>query len=172
MASKFLALVTGKIKQVAAVVTSAGAGDSGKIAALGLDGRWDMSLMPTGIGANTTQALASETIGVGKFVNFWSDAGVFSMRLADNSNGRIAHGFVATAVTSGSAGAAYPLDSTNSDLSTLTVGSNYWLGTAGGVLATALDETDVANVGKISQLLGVAKSATELVTADSDPVEL
>jgi 5-enolpyruvylshikimate-3-phosphate synthase len=34
------------------------------------------------------------------------------------------------------------------------------------VIAAALDSTDTANTGKICQELGVAKSATELVTDD------
>ena len=54
----------------------------------------------------------------------------------------------------------------------LTIGARYWLGTAGGVTATPLDETSAANANKISQYLGVAKSATELVTDDDGYVVL
>ena len=67
---------------------------------------------------------------------------------------------------------AYPLDGANAQLTGLTIGARYWLGTAGGVTATPLDETDVANVNKISQYLGVAKSTTELVTDDQGYVVL
>ena len=38
--------------------------------------------------------------------------------------------------------------------------------------AAPLDETDAANANKISQYLGVAKSATELVTDDDGYVVL
>lgn len=162
----FLAIVAGAAKQIFGIAVSAGAADAGKIAALGPDGRWDTSMMPVGIGANTTQATASETIGAGKFVNFFENAGVFSMRLADNSNGRHADGFVTAEVSVGVVGTAYPLDGTNAQLTGLTIGSRYWLGTAGGVTTTPLDATLEANVGKVSQYLGVAKSTTELVTDD------
>lgn len=166
MAQRFLALLDGARRQVQALVASVGAADGGKIVATDPTGRLDMSLMPVGIGANTTQAAASETLGAGKFVNYHSDGGVFSARLADNSNGRQADGFVLEEFTAASVATIYPLDGTNAALSALTVGSRYWLGTAGGVTATPLDETDAGNANKISQYLGVAKSVTELVTDD------
>ena len=168
----FLARIAGKTKQLFGIDVSAGAVDAGKIAALGPDGRWDMSMMPVGLGANTTQAKASEAIDAGKFINYWNNAGVFSMRLADNSNGRQADGYVTSAVASGAVGTGYPLDSTNANLTGLTIGARYWLGTAGGVIAVPLDEADAAHVNKVSQLLGVAKSATELVTTDDGYVIL
>ena len=66
----------------------------------------------------------------------------------------------------------YPLDGTNAQLTGLTIGTRYWLGTAGAVTDTPLDETDTGNANKISQYLGVAKSATELVTDDDGYVVL
>ena len=168
----FLARVAGKTKQIFAIATSAGAADAGKIPALDSTGRIDTSMMPVGIGANTTQATASEAIGAGKFINYWDNAGVFSMRLADNSNGRQADGYVTAAVASGAVGTGYPLDSTNAQLTGLTVGTRYWLGTAGGVTPTPLDEAVAGNANKISQYLGVAKSTTELVTDDQGHVVL
>lgn len=163
---KFLALVSGIYSQIAGLVASAGAADAGKLVATGPDGRLDGTVMPLGIGANTTQAVASEAIGAGKFVNFHANAGEMNVRLADNSNGRYADGFVKDAVASAGTATVYPLDSTNAALTGLTPGSRYWLGTAGGVTETPLDETDAANANKVSQYLGVAKSATELVTDD------
>ena len=115
---------------------------------------------------------ASEAIGAGKFYNLWSDAGTLKARLADNSNGRPAHGFVRDSIASSATGTGYPLDSVNTALTGLTVGTKYYLGTAGGVLAVPLNATDVANAGKIDQKLGMAKSATELVTDDYDYVVL
>lgn len=168
----FLARVAGKTKQIFAIATSSGAADAGKIPALDGTGRLDGSMMPVGIGANTTQATASEAIGAGKHINFWDNGGTFSMRLADNSNGRQADGYVTEAVANGAVGTAYPLDGTNAQLTGLTPGTRYWLGTAGGVTGTPLDETDAGNVNKVSQYLGVAKSATELVTDDQGYVVL
>lgn len=172
MAQRFQSLVSGARKLLEALVVSSGAPDAGKIVGLGADGRLDGSVMPVGIGANTTQAVASEAIGAGKFVQFHSNGGVFSMRLADNANGRQADGFVLATVASAAVGTVYPLDGTNAQLTGLTIGVRYWLGTAGGVTATPLVETDVANANKVSQYLGVAKSATELVTDDDGYVVL
>lgn len=171
-AQKFSTLIGGARRLVSALITSAGAADSGKIVGLGADGRLDNSVMPVGIGANTTPAVASEAIGSGKFVQYHSNAGVFSVRLADNSNGRQADGFVLAAVAPSATATVYPLDGTNAQLTGLSIASRYWLGTAGGVTAIPLDEADVANANKISQYLGVAKSATELVTDDDGYVVL
>lgn len=172
MAQAFLARVAGRTRQIFAIVASAGVADAGKIPALGLDGRLDNSVMPVGIGADTTQAVASETVGAGKFVQYHSNVGVFSVRLADNSNGRHADGFVLEEFTSGTTATVYPLDGVNAELAGLSAGTRYWLGTAGGVTDTPLDETDAGNASKISQYLGVAKSTTELVTDDDGYVVL
>lgn len=52
-------------------------------------------------------------------------------------------------------------------------GAEYWLGTAGAVTDTPLDENnDVANANKISQYLGKGKSVTELITTDDSYVVL
>nr|WP_256674511.1 hypothetical protein [Pseudomonas sp. ALS1131] len=126
-------------------------------------------MMPLGIGPSTNQAVASESLGSGAFVNYHVVGGVFSARLADNSNGRQADGYVTEAFAESAVATIYPLDGTNAGL---TVGERYWLGTAGAVTAIPLDETSEANVGKISQCLGVAKSATKLVTDDAGYVVL
>ena len=172
MAQKFGTLIGGLWALVEGVVTSAGAIDAFKIPALGADGRFDDSLMPVGIGADTQIAVASELIGAGKYVQFFDDGGVFAIRLADNSNNRPADGFVLSEFALGASATVYPLDSVNRELAGLAISGRYWLGTAGGVIAAALDETDPANDGKVSQYLGKAKSATELITTDSDPVVL
>ena len=170
MAQGFIARVGGKFKQVFAILTSAGAADSGKIPALDATGKLDSSFLPTGIGANSVVAVASEAIGAGKFVNLYSNAGALGMRLADNSNGREAWGYVTAAVTSGASGTAYRLNTVNANLTGLTPGGSYWLGTAGGTIASPLDP--VADTGKLDQFIGIAKSATELVTSELDSVTL
>lgn len=162
----FLARVSGKTVQLFGLVASLGAADAGKLVSTDSSGKLDMSLMPIGIGANTIIATASEAIGAGKFVNFYSNAGSMGVRLADNSNGRQADGYVKDAAANAVPATVYPLDTTNTALTGLTPGGRYWLGTAGGVIAAALDPTDTANASKLCQELGVAKSATELVTDD------
>lgn len=170
MAQGFIARVGGKFKQVFAIVTSAGAADSGKIPGLDSTGKLDSSFLPTGIGANSVQATASEAIAAGKFVNLYDNAGVLGMRLADNSNNREAHGYVTAAVASGAAGTVFRLNTVNANLTGLVAGGSYWLGVAGGVLAAPLDP--VIGTGKTDQFLGIAKSATELVTSELDAVLL
>lgn len=169
-AQSFLARVAGKMQQVFGVQTSAGVADAGKIPALNAAGTIDETMLPAGIGANTISRVASEAIGAGKFVNLWSDAGVLKMRLADNSNNRPAHGYVKASVSSAATGTVYRLNTVNANLSGLTEGAEYWLGVAGGVLATPLvPDTDT---GKLDQYLGLASSATELATVEFEPVYL
>ena len=163
---KYLARVNGVTKRETPVVVSAGAADAGKILAVGDDGRIDETVLPLGIGAQITIAPASESLDAGNFVNLYADSGVMKARKADNSNGRQADGYVKDAVANAAAATVFPLDTTNTALTGLTPGARYWLGTAGGVIVAALDPADTANTGKLCQELGVAKSATELVTDD------
>lgn len=172
MAQRFLERKNGRTQQKQATVESAGAADAGKVLALDDDGRLHTSVLPAGIGADTQILPASEALSAGVFVNIWTDAGVAKVRLADNSNGREADGYVLEVVADAANATVYPLDGTNSELSGLTAGARYWLGTAGGVIDTPLVETDAANANKISQLLGKAKSETELITADDSYVVL
>jgi len=169
-AQGFVARVAGKYKQIFAILTSAGAADSGKIPGLDATGKLDISFLPSGIGANNVPATASEAIAAGKFINLFDNAGALGMRLADNSNNREAHGYVTVAVTSGAAGTAYRLNTVNGNLTGLTPGASYWLGTAGGVINAPLDPA--TQTGKTDQFLGIAKSATELVTSELDAVLL
>lgn len=162
----------GATKQKAAVIESQGVDDAGAIPAAGANGRLHESWLPEGVGANVDVAPASEALGAGKFVNLWSDGGVAKYRLADASNNRPADGFVIDAVDLGEDATVFPLDVTNSELSGLTVGATYYLSTAGGVTATPYDESDEDYAGYVSQKLGKAKSATELLTDDFDYVIL
>lgn len=171
-AQGFIARVGGKFKQVFAILSSAGAGDSGKIPALDGAGKLDISFLPTGIGANNVVAVASEAIAAGKFINLFSNAGVMGMRLADNSNNREAHGYVTSSVASAASGTAFRLNTVNASMTGLTPGLSYYLGVAGGVIATGATLDPVADIGKTDQYLGIAKSATELVTSEVDPVQL
>lgn len=168
----FLARVAGRTKQLFGLQSSTGTADAGKIIATDATGKLDASFLPAGIGANTVSAPASEALTAGAFVNLFDNNGALGARLADNSNGRPAHGYVNSAVVSGAAATINRLNTVNANRSGLTAGKEYWLGTAGGVIVTALDPADAANVGKVDQYLGVAKSATELVTTEFEAVYL
>lgn len=171
-AQGYLALVGGKIKQLLGIQSSQGAADAGKLIAADNTGKLDPSFLPAGIGANQVVATASEALSPGDFINLYSNAGALAMRKADNSNGREAWGFVEAAVANGAAGTAKRLNVTNAARAGLVAGGEYWLGTAGGVIAAALDAADGANANKVSQYLGRAKSETELVTVEYSPVIL
>jgi hypothetical protein len=126
-------------------------------------------MMPTGIGADTTSAPASENLAAGDFVNLWSDGGTLKARKADASTtGKEAHGFVLAAVTSGNSATVYR-EGTNTQVSGLTVGSKYYLSaaTAGGIVTTAPSAT-----GNVIQLIGIANSATQINFTQQDVIVL
>ncbi len=160
MAKKYLELANGAIAEREATVATAGAGDAGKLVGLDAAGKLDASVLPTGVGADTVQATASENLSAGDYVNLWSNAGTFSARKADaTTNGKPADGYVTAAVTSGNTATVYK-DGQNPSLASLTVGATYYLSTTpGGVTATP-----PSTAGNVVQPVGKAKSATELIT--------
>jgi hypothetical protein len=172
MAQGFIAVVSGKLKVLFGIASSAGAGDAGKYIVTDAGGKLDPSFLPSGIGANQVVATASEALTAGDFVNLYLNAGALNVRKADNSNSREAWGYVEAAVSSSASATVKRLGTTNASRTGLTIGSEYWLGTAGGVISTPLDANDTGNAGKMVQYLGIAKSATELVTAEFQPVLL
>lgn len=146
---KFIQLVNGELAENTATQSSAGVGDAGKIPALGSDGRLDTTMMPVGIGAETILVNASEALSAGDFVNIYNATGK-KCRKADNSNGRRAHGFVLSSVSSGADATVY-LDGNNTAVSAKTPGAIQFLGTAG-----SSTETPPSGTGIISQQIGEA----------------
>lgn len=138
--------------------SSAGSGDSGKIPALDGSGKLDTSFLPTGVGADVKILPATETLAAGDFVNVWSSSGTPSVRKADaTSSGKEADGFVLSAVTSGANATVY-MEGTNNQLTGLTGGTRYFLATsAGSTTASALTGS-----GNVVQYLGKALSSTEI----------
>lgn len=170
-AKKYLALVAGKKKEVAGLVTSAGAGDDGKIVALDATGKLDTSVMPVGIGADTKSIVTSENLAAGDFVNVYDNAGTVSARRADaSSNAKEAHGFVLAGVTSPAAATVY-FEGTNTALTGLTKGVKYFLShsTPGGVVEAASLTT---TAGHIVQEIGQSLSTTEISFEPQSTVEL
>lgn len=157
-ARKFIELVAGKLQRRQAKDSSAGAGDAGEIVALNSAGLIDLTMLPN---TDVKTMEASEALTAGDYVNIWNDGGTQKMRKADNSNGRAAHGYVLDAVLASATGNVF-FEGSNSGLAGLTIGDRVYLGVAGGVIQPELDEDDVANNGKIHQLLGVAISPTEV----------
>lgn len=159
----------GKQKEKAAVQSSAGVGDAGKIPALDTAGLLDISMMPVGVGAEVVVAASSENLVAGNFVNLHDNAGTINVRKADaTTNAKPADGFVLANVTAPANATVYLISAKNTAVSGLTVAADYYLHTtAGGVTATA-----PSTAGNIIQRLGKAKSATELIFENQDYYEL
>lgn len=171
MADKYLRTGTSSAdhEEVEGQVTSAGAGDAGKIPALDGSGKLDSTLFPAGIGDPTASIEASEALSAGDFVNVFDDAGTPKMRKADASTtGKAADGFVLSSVTSGSSGTFYALGELNDQLSALTVGAIYYLDTTAGEVT----DTRPSSGGNVVQRLGRAISTSTIDTGDYSTIEL
>lgn len=154
---KFLNITSGRRQQETAIATSAGAGDAGKIARLDSNGRWDNSMMPVGIGADTKIVLASEALSAGDFVNIYNNSGTANVRKADaTTSGKEATGFVLAAVSNGANATVY-FEGTNNQRTGLTAGRQYLSTTPG-----AATSTPPSSSGNVVQFLGTAISATEI----------
>lgn len=168
MAVKVLTIgPTGLQTEVEAKTSSAGAADAGKLMAPGSDGRFDLSLMPVGIGPSTKTFLASEALSGPCLVNIWQDAAVAKVRLADSTaaNGsKQADGFVQASVTSGANATVY-FEGELTGLSGLTPGARQFLGPTGTRVETA-----PTTAGHSMQVVGVATSATSMDFEKAPPI--
>lgn len=165
---KFLYMTGGRITEKASVQTSAGAGDAGRLPALDAGGKLDQTMMPSGVGASTKVAPASEALNAGDWVNLWLDGATLKARKADATTaGKEAHGFVLAAVDNAANATVY-LSGVNSQLSGLTAGSLYFLSATAGNETT----TPPSSSGNVVQSVGPAISATEIDFKPSTPVTL
>lgn len=130
-------------------------GHAGMWAKLGPNGRFDISVMPEGVGAEVTVDASTEAIAAGKFCNLHSGG----IRLATNSSKDFdAVGFVLATFASGASTTMYGVSNKNSQLSGMTKGAKQFLGTAGGVTSTAPTSNN-----SFVQPLGRAESPTAMV---------
>jgi len=171
MADKYQALVAGKAKLIGATVASTGVAEAGDILALGTDGKLDVSVLPIGVGPDVQVIEASEALAAGDYVNIYDDSGSSRVRLADNSNGREAHGWVKASVSSAANATVY-FEGPNDGAATGTVGERAYLGVAGAIITTPLDSTLTANDGKIHQLLGTYVDVNTVNTDIDDCITL
>lgn len=146
--------------------TSAGAGDSGKIPALDGSGRLDTSFMPVGIVADTAAIATSETLAAGDFVNIWNSTGAKVRKADATTAGKEAHGFVLAAFTHPTTATVY-FEGSNTAVSAATPGPVFLSTTAGGFTSTA-----PSGSGNVVQRLGVATSATSINYSADDPIVL
>lgn len=187
---RFLANVLGRIKMVAAIVTSAGAGDAEKIPATNASGvldptilnaaptgaskvvmtlgsgLLDASIMPVGIGPDTTTVVTSENLAAGNLVNLYDNAGTPTARKADaTAEGKEVIGFVLSGTTSPASALVY-MEGKITGLSGLTPGARYYLNTTAGTLTTTAPST----AGNIIQFVGIAINSTTLSFEPDEPI--
>ncbi len=165
-AKKFLRLVNGVLTEIFGVQTSAGAGNAGDLVSLDDSGRIDNSMMPVGIGADTSTISASETLAAGDWVNVWNNSGAKVRKADATTAGKEAHGFVLAAVTSGNPATVY-FEGTNTQVTGQTPGPVYLQTTAGTGGATIPSAS-----GNVVQHIGVAVSATAVSFEAQPPVTL
>ena len=165
-AKKFLRLVNGVLTEIFGVQTSAGAGNAGDLVSLDDSGRIDNSMMPVGIGADTSTISASETLAAGDWVNVWNNSGAKVRKADATTAGKEAHGFVLAAVTSGNPATVY-FEGTNTQVTGQTPGPVYLQTTAGTGGPTAPSAS-----GNLVQQVGVALSATSVNFERGTPVVL
>lgn len=191
-AQKVITNNAGQLAEVASISTSAGAADAGKLVATnasgqvdgsflnttvssapskllmtGADGKIDPTVLPTGVGADTAAIVASEALAAGDLVNVWNNSGTANVRKADASTaGKEAHGFVLSAVSSGSTATVY-FEGTNTQMTGLTPGRQYLSTTPGKCSATA-----PTGSGQVVQVVGFAISATAMNFQSELPITL
>lgn len=159
---KFLRNLAGKIVELEALLTSAGAGSAGLIPSLDGTGRLDISFMPLGVGAEVSVIASSENLAAGDFVNFHNSSGIKVRKADASSNAKWAAGFVSASTLSGANATVYGLSNKNSNLTGMTVAADQWLSTTPGQLTA----TAPSGAGQLVQRLGVAESATEMVLSN------
>lgn len=167
-ANKFLKQVNGVLTEELGTAVSTGITEANKIVALDATGRLDTSLMPVGVASETDTIIASENLSAGDFVNIWSSTGAKVRKADANTAGKEAMGFVLSPVTSGQSAIVYRSTQSNTALAGMTPGAKQYLSTTAGLIT----ETIPSGSGNVIQYLGIAKSATELIFAVSEPITL
>lgn len=155
--TRYLKVLAGVITEQAPITDSAGAGDADKIPALDATGRLSSTFMPVGITVETKSIQCTENLSAGNWINIYDVAGAFRCRKTDaTSSGKIAHGFVLSAFTSGNNALVY-MEGANTGVSGMLAGDVFLHTTAGAGTNTA-----PTGSGNVVQKIGTAVSATEV----------
>lgn len=155
-APRFLNIITGKIQQVIAAVTSA----PNSIVATDTTGRIDISMLPVGVTAEVVNCPAFENLSAGQPVNLFLNAGALNARLANaTDSSKPMLGFTLANVTAPASATIYMIGATDTALSGLTIGTDYYLDVTAGTFTA----TPPATAGNIVQRVGTAVSATSLI---------
>jgi len=164
-ANKYIALVSGKLKEIFASVTST----ANAIVAMDSSGRIDVSVLPVGVSAEVVVVPSSENLAAGDFVNLYPNAGTTNARKADATNNtKPAHGFVLAGVTSPANATVYLVGNINTAVTGLTPGTDYYLSTTPGTVTI----TPPAAAGNIVEFLGRATIAGALPMMNASTIEV
>jgi hypothetical protein len=165
---KFLNLSGGQVAQEAAIATSAGAGDAGKIIKLDGAGKLDSTLMPAGVAPESRVMTTSEAVVAGDVVNIHNSTGP-KVRKADATNDtKPAQGFVLAGAGAAASVTVYPEEAVISGLTGLTPGDRYYLTTTAGLISN----TPPSGAGNVVQEVGYALSTTELMFRPQPAIKL
>lgn len=162
--NKYLKLgSSGFPQEQASLQTSSGAGDAGSIVALNSSGLIDDTMLS--IQAASQSMTAGESLSAGDFV-YINTADSNKIYKADaDAVAKKAIGYVKSAATTGNPVTVY-FEGINSNLTSLTVGSDYFLSaTAGGVTTTPPSSS-----AQIVQYLGTAVTTTAIPFKFSPPI--
>jgi hypothetical protein len=164
---KYIYNNAGTLTEKAAIQTSAGAGDAGKIPALDASGLIALDMMPVGIGADTASITASEALAAGDLVNIWASTGPKARKADASVAGKEAHGFVLAAVSSSATATVY-FEGNDNQVTGLTAGTVQYLSTTPG----AATETPPSGAGNVVQRVGFATATTALNFQSGVPIVL
>jgi len=165
---KYLYNNAGTTTEKAAIQSSAGVGDAGKIPAVDGAGKLDTTFMPVGIAAATAVVTASEALAAGDFVNIWNSTGAKARKADASTAGKEAHGFVIAAVSNGGAATVYFPGEENTQVTGATPGVVYLSASTPGGFTSAAPST----AGQVVQRVGVAVSATVVIFEPMPPIVL
>lgn len=148
----------GKWLQVIPISVSTGAPDASKMVQTDANGKWDQSLMPTGIAPDQKTANANGAISARDLI-YMEAAGTWARATAAAGTPKEATAWATSSVLTGAALVGQD-EGIIPGFSGLTPGAAYFLSdtTPGGIL---IDPGPVGS-GKIAQYVGTALSATEL----------
>ena len=172
MADKYLsqnATNPDSVKEVELIITSAGAGDSGKGIGLDANGLIALNMMPANVGPLTDEVEASETLAAGDWVNLHASTGNKVRKADATTEGKECDGFVLAGITSAATGTVY-FHGINNQVTGLTPGDKYFLDTTAGA-EVAVGSIPAAS-GNVQQSIGKALSATELLFQRGTPLVL
>lgn len=146
---------------------SGGAPSANKVPALNAAGQLDITMMPTGVGSDTSVLPASGALAAGDFINVFDDAGTAKIRKADATSALTqAHGFVLDPIADLASGTVY-WEGNNIAVTGQTPGNVFLSTTAGQATTTAPTVST-----QIVQRIGVAISATQINFEPQLPIKL